>query len=97
MIGKLGITKKTFFLTQTCIIFFQSYNNIIISTEEVDDYEYGAVNAPIGIAVGAGVLAILTALLPVVLQGGEEAFEEMRQSDEGKWGSGNSDRLNGRR
>jgi len=32
-----------------------------------------------------------------VLQGGEEAFEEMSQSDEGKWGSGNSDRLNGRR
>lgn len=34
-----------------------------------------------GLAWGAGVLAILTALLPVVLQGGEEAFEEMKDRD----------------
>lgn len=46
-----------------------------------DDYEYGAVNAPIGIAWAAGVLAILTALLPLALQGGEKAFEEIKERD----------------
>jgi len=54
--------------------------------EEVDDYEYGAVDAPIGLAWGAGVLAVLTALLPIALQGGEEAFEVMREQDSNTWG-----------
>ena len=72
--------------------------HITNTTEEVaDDYEYGAVNAPVGLAWGAGVLAILTALLPIALQGGEEAFEEMRQQDEDNWGTGNSKRLNSRK
>jgi hypothetical protein len=35
-------------------------------------------------------LAILTALLPLVLQGGEEAFEEMKEQDKDKWGSSKS-------
>jgi hypothetical protein len=65
--------------------------------EEADDYEYGAVNAPIGIAWAGGVLAILTALLPVALRGGEEAFEEMRERDEGKFGTGDSSSLNSRK
>lgn len=64
---------------------------------ENDDYEYGAVNAPIGLAWGAGVLAILTALLPIALRGGEDAFNEMKEQDKGSWGSGNSDRLNKRK
>lgn len=50
-----------------------------------EEYEYGAVDAPIGIAWAGGALAILTALLPVVLQGGEEAFEEMKERDSDKW------------
>jgi hypothetical protein len=54
--------------------------------EEVDDYEYGSVDAPIWIAWVAGVAVILTAFLPVALQGGEEAFEEMKKKDEKKWG-----------
>lgn len=64
-----------------------------------EDYEYGAVNAPGGIALawGVGVLAILTALLPVALKGGEEAFEEMKDRDSDKWGSGKSDALNKRK
>lgn len=33
-----------------------------------DDYEYGAVNAPISIPIVAGILAILTALLPLALR-----------------------------
>eukprot|EP00339_Tiarina_fusa_P028531 CAMPEP_0117029284 /NCGR_PEP_ID=MMETSP0472-20121206/21220_1 /TAXON_ID=693140 ORGANISM="Tiarina fusus, Strain LIS" /NCGR_SAMPLE_ID=MMETSP0472 /ASSEMBLY_ACC=CAM_ASM_000603 /LENGTH=129 /DNA_ID=CAMNT_0004737011 /DNA_START=51 /DNA_END=440 /DNA_ORIENTATION=+ len=70
---------------------------LIALAEEVDDYEYGAVNAPIGIAWAAGVLAVATALLPLALQGGEEAFEEMKERDSGKWGSGNSDALKKRR
>lgn len=64
---------------------------------ENDDYEYGKVNAPIGLAWGAGVLAILTALLPIALRGGEDAFNEMKEQDKGTWGSGNSDRLNKRK
>lgn len=59
-----------------------------------DDYEYGAVDAPISIAWVVGVLAILTALLPVALKGGEEAFEEMKDRDSDQWGSGTSDVLN---
>lgn len=50
-----------------------------------DDYEYGAVDAPIGIAWAGGALAILTALLPVALSSGEEAFEEMKERDSDKW------------
>ena len=53
---------------------------------ESEEYEYGAVDAPIGIAVGGGLLAILTALLPVVMSGGEEAFDEMKDRDSEKWG-----------
>ena len=70
---------------------------LVALAEEADDYEYGAVNAPIGIAVAGGVLAILTALLPIALQGGEEAFEEMKERDSGNWGTGNADPLSKRR
>ena len=66
---------------------------LIALAEEVDEYEYGAVNAPIGIAWAGGVLVILTALLPLALQGGEEAFEEMKERDAGKWGTGSNDAL----
>jgi hypothetical protein len=51
-----------------------------------EDYEYGAVDAPIGIAVGGGILAILTALLPVVMKGGEEAFEEIKDQSADSFG-----------
>mmetsp|Transcript_17270 Transcript_17270/g.24947 ORF Transcript_17270/g.24947 Transcript_17270/m.24947 type:complete len:135 (-) Transcript_17270:262-666(-) len=61
---------------------------VALAEEVSDEYEYGAVNAPIGIAWGAGVLAILTALLPIAMQGGEEAFEEMKSRDSPEWGSG---------
>lgn len=60
---------------------------------EEAEYEYGSVNAPIWIAWAAGALAILTALLPIALQGGEEAFEKMREKDEGTWGTGKSSAL----
>ena len=66
-------------------------NPLLALAEEVDDYEYGAVNAPIGIAWAAGCLAILTALLPLALQGGEKAFEEMKNRDAYKWGKGGDD------
>jgi len=70
---------------------------VAAAVDEVDNYEYGAVDAPIGIAVGGGILAILTALLPIALRGGEEAFEEMKEKDSGSWGSGNKDRLSGKK
>lgn len=50
-----------------------------------------------GIAVAGGCVAILTALLPVVMQGGEDAFNEMKEEDADTWGSGNAGRLNKRR
>mmetsp|Transcript_17892 Transcript_17892/g.22261 ORF Transcript_17892/g.22261 Transcript_17892/m.22261 type:complete len:129 (+) Transcript_17892:78-464(+) len=70
---------------------------IALAEDAGDDYEYGAVSAPIGIAWAAGVGVIATALLPVFLRGGEEAFEEMKERDSEAWGSGRSDALNRRR
>jgi len=63
---------------------------------EVDDYEYGAVNAPIGIAWAAGTALIATSLLPLLLQGGEEAFEEMKEQDKGTFGRKNGNVLDKR-
>lgn len=40
----------------------------------------------LGLAAGLGVLAILTAAVPVVLAPGEDAFNEMKDRDQGKWG-----------
>ena len=60
----------------------------LAAVAESDDYEYGAVDAPIGIAWAAGVLAVGTALLPLALQGGEDAFNEMREKDADVWGTG---------
>lgn len=68
----------------------------VVSAVE-EDYEYGAVDAPIGIAVAAGVLAILTALLPIALRGGEEAFEEIRERDKDTFGSKDADILKSKR
>eukprot|EP00980_Cylindrotheca_fusiformis_P009148 scaffold1992_cov113-Cylindrotheca_fusiformis.AAC.13 len=65
--------------------------------EEADDYEYGAVDAPIGIAVAGGILAILTAAVPIFMQGGEEAFNEMRDRDSDVWGTGTTDALKKKR
>jgi len=42
-----------------------------------DDYEYGAVDAPPLVPIIGGILAIATALLPIALRPGEEAFEEV--------------------
>lgn len=62
-----------------------------------DDYEYGKVDAPIGLAWGVGVLAILTALLPIALRGGEEAFNEMSERDSKTFGKNNNDILNSKK
>ena len=85
---------KTAFTTAAVTI---ATNPLVAIAVADDDYEYGAVNAPIGLAWGVGVLAILTALLPIALRGGEEAFEEMKEPDKGTWGTGNSKRLNSRK
>ncbi|KAL3941010.1 MAG: hypothetical protein SGBAC_004551 [Bacillariaceae sp.] len=67
---------------------------LVALAEEADDYEYGSVDAPIGIAVAGGILAILTAAVPVFTQGGEEAFNEMRDRDSSQWGTGQTEALN---
>mmetsp|Transcript_13773 Transcript_13773/g.28438 ORF Transcript_13773/g.28438 Transcript_13773/m.28438 type:complete len:144 (-) Transcript_13773:466-897(-) len=65
---------------------------------EDDSYEYGKVDAPIGLALGGGILAILTAAVPVLLAPGEEALEEMRENEGYTFGSKDaSDTLNKRR
>lgn len=69
---------------------------VALAAEQPDDYEYGAVNAPIGLAWGVGVLAILTALLPIALRGGEDAFNEMKERDADSFGK-NRDVLKSRR
>jgi hypothetical protein len=53
----------------------------LVAIAEDDNYVYGAVDAPPLVPIIGGVLAILTALLPVVLRSGEEAFEEMKDKD----------------
>jgi hypothetical protein len=87
--------KLSTFLTTAAVVI--STSPLVALAEEADDYEYGAVNAPIGIAWAGGVLAILTALLPIALSGGEDAFNEMKEKDSGTWGSGKSDALKKRR
>ncbi len=44
-------------------------------------------NAPggLGLAAGLGVLAILTAAVPVLLAPGEDAFNEMKEKDADSW------------
>ena len=69
----------------------------LAAVAEEDYYEYGAVDAPIGLAWGAGAILILTALLPLAMQGGEEAFEDMKAKDSDKWGKNSADRLSGRK
>lgn len=70
---------------------------LVALAEEVDDYEYGAVSAPISVAWVGGIFAVGTALLPIALQGGEEAFEEMKERDAGKFGTGDSSALDRKR
>jgi len=53
-----------------------------------------AVDAPNFVPIVGGLLAILTALLPIALRGGEEAFEEMKKTD--GFGSG-QDKLKSRK
>ena len=62
---------------------------LVALAEEIDDYEYGAVSAPISVAWIGGVFAVGTALLPIALQGGEEAFEEMKEQDKNTFGKSN--------
>lgn len=59
----------------------------LAAVAESDDYEYGAVDAPIGIAWAAGVFAILTAAVPVLLQSGEKALEQQRIDEGGSFGT----------
>mmetsp|Transcript_18605 Transcript_18605/g.44119 ORF Transcript_18605/g.44119 Transcript_18605/m.44119 type:complete len:141 (+) Transcript_18605:83-505(+) len=59
----------------------------LAAVAESDDYEYGAVDAPIGIAWAAGAFAILTAAVPVFLQSGEKALEQQRIDEKGSFGT----------
>ena len=66
---------------------------LLAFAEEFDDsgYEYGAVNAPGGLTIAwvGGILAIATAAVPVLMQSGEEAFNEMREESKDTFGKRN--------
>lgn len=66
---------------------------VALAAEVADDYEYGAVGAPIGVAWIGGIFAVGTALLPIALSGGEDAFNEMKENDKDSFGKSN-DALN---
>jgi len=83
-----------FVMTAAVVI---STSPLVALAEEADDYEYGAVGAPISVAWIGGIFAVGTALLPIALQGGEEAFEEMKEQDKGKFGTGDTSALNRRK
>jgi hypothetical protein len=61
---------------------------VVLAIED-DGYEYGKVDAPIGFAWAAGVLVLGTAFLPVLMKGGEEAFDEMRDREKDTFGKNN--------
>mmetsp|Transcript_8412 Transcript_8412/g.12279 ORF Transcript_8412/g.12279 Transcript_8412/m.12279 type:complete len:168 (+) Transcript_8412:49-552(+) len=54
----------------------------VLAAEAEAEYEYGSVNAPPLIPIVGGILAIGTALLPVLLRGGEDAFNEIKERDD---------------
>ncbi|GKY97275.1 hypothetical protein MPSEU_000685900 [Mayamaea pseudoterrestris] len=56
-------------------------NMIPLAALAEEEYVYGAVDAPPLIPIIGGILAILTAALPIFLRSGEEAFEEMKDKD----------------
>ena len=66
---------------------------VALAAEVADDYEYGAVGAPISVAWIGGIFAVGTALLPIALSGGEDAFNEMKENDKDSFGKSN-DALN---
>ncbi|KAL7571419.1 hypothetical protein ACA910_019179 [Epithemia clementina (nom. ined.)] len=81
--------------TATAMVMVNLPVAMAVAAEVVDDdYEYGKVDAPIGIAVAGGLLAILTAAVPVLLRPGEEALEEMRENEGYTFGKDNKDALN---
>jgi len=60
---------------------------LALAVAEADDYEYGKVDAPPLIPIIGGLAAIATALLPLLLRSGEEAFEEIRERDQDTFGT----------
>jgi hypothetical protein len=86
------VEKASKFATTAAVVIATS--PLVALAEEVgDDYEYGAVSAPISVAWVGGLFAIGTALLPIALSGGEDAFNEMKEADKGKFGTGDSSAL----
>lgn len=83
------VEKMSKFVTTASIAIATSPLVAFAEELELDDYEYGAVSAPISVAWVGGIFAVGTALLPIALSGGEEAFEEMKEQDKGTFGKSN--------
>mmetsp|Transcript_4544 Transcript_4544/g.9775 ORF Transcript_4544/g.9775 Transcript_4544/m.9775 type:complete len:127 (+) Transcript_4544:291-671(+) len=94
---KTTVAEKIGTVATTAVIAISTSPLVALAEEVADDYEYGAVSAPISVAWVGGIFAVLTALLPLALQGGEEAFEEMKAADKGKFGTGDSSALDRKR
>mmetsp|Transcript_19156 Transcript_19156/g.25235 ORF Transcript_19156/g.25235 Transcript_19156/m.25235 type:complete len:131 (+) Transcript_19156:249-641(+) len=63
-------------------------SSVLAAVEEVDDYQYGAVSAP-GWILPVGALAVIvTAAVPILLQSGQEAFDEISENSKDKWAGG---------
>jgi hypothetical protein len=66
--GLAAVTKPRWIHTATAAAVVASASLVpLVAFAEEEDYTFGAVDAPIGLAVGLGVVAILTALLPVAM------------------------------
>eukprot|EP00531_Pseudo-nitzschia_arenysensis_P019820 CAMPEP_0116142974 /NCGR_PEP_ID=MMETSP0329-20121206/15197_1 /TAXON_ID=697910 /ORGANISM="Pseudo-nitzschia arenysensis, Strain B593" /LENGTH=127 /DNA_ID=CAMNT_0003638251 /DNA_START=61 /DNA_END=444 /DNA_ORIENTATION=+ len=83
------LVEKMGAIATTAAIAIATSPAVAFAQEVADDYEYGAVSAPIGVAWIGGVFAVGTALLPIALSGGEDAFNEMKENDKDSFGKSN--------
>jgi hypothetical protein len=72
------------------------FGSVAVAVENVENDLYGAVNAPIEIAILGGVLAILLALLPFALRRNEEEFVKMKEHDQATFGKPHKDEFSTR-
>ena len=74
---RLPATVPPSFLVASCLTLLSSPGAVLAEVADSNgEYVYGAVDAPISIGWGVGVLAIATSLLPILLAPGEEAKAE---------------------
>ncbi|CAM9615525.1 unnamed protein product [Heterosigma akashiwo] len=63
-------------------------SSVYAAVEQADDYEYGAVNAPGWILPVGAFVVIATAAVPIFLQSGQEAFDDISDKSKDQWAGG---------